>query len=307
MKEVGWARTAVIVVNSHAGAITGELTDRVVRQCRSLVDDVEVAHTAYPGHASEIAAKAAHDGTDMIVPIGGDGTVTQVAAGLARACPQPSTARPAMQVVPAGTGNSFYREIWSDQPHETALQSALTRSHRREIDMARIEETDTLVLLGACSGLVAEALVTAAGLTGVTGRDRYQRAVAVTLADFAPHSGRVTVDGQVLHDGSVILANVGGGRYRGGSFMVLPRSLMDDGLLDVCVVTGDLNLPELPGLTRDGRHVDRPEVHYRRGRRIVVERTDGRPLTFEHDGEVMRSPGTRYTLDVLPAAVSVLA
>jgi diacylglycerol kinase (ATP) len=172
--------------------------------------------------------------------------------------------------------------------------------------MARVEETRDTVLLGACSGLVAEALETAAGLTRLTGRARYQEAVAATLRDFAPHPARVVVDGEVVHDGSVVLANIGGGRYRGGGFLVLPRSVLDDGLLDVCVVTGSLDPRELPGLTRDGRHLERPEVIYRRGRRIEIERTDGAPLTFEWDGEVQRGR-TRYALDVLPAVLPVLS
>lgn len=306
MNAVGWARTAVIVVNPRAGALTGPLTDEVVGLCRELVDDVQVVYTAYPGHATEIAAKAARDAVDLVVTMGGDGTTTQVAEGLARNRGASDGRCPALQVIPAGTGNSFYREIWSDQPYETALRTALTRPERRAVDMARIEETDTYVLLGACSGLVAEALVVAAELTELSGRERYRQAVAVTIAQFAPHPGRVTVDGEVVHDGSVILANVGGGRYRGGSFLLLPRSVMDDGLLDVCVVTGDLDLRELPGLTRDGRHVDRPEVRYRRGRRIVVERTDGNPMVYEHDGEVVSPPADRFSMEVLPAALTVL-
>ncbi|MEV8314376.1 diacylglycerol kinase family protein [Streptomyces sp. NPDC059900] len=304
-----WARTAVIVANGRAGGSASVPVTDVAEACRGLVAEVSVVRTAYPGHARLLAVQATQDGADVVLAVGGDGTASEVAGGIvAAATADPRHVGPALLCVPAGTGNSFYKEIWQDRPWRESLCIALggARPRIRQVDLARVEETRETVLLGACSGLVAEALDTAAGLTQLTGRARYQEAVAATLRDFAPHPARVVVDGEVIHDGSVILANVGGGRYRGGGFLLLPRSVLDDGLLDVCVVTGRLDPRELPGLTRDGRHLERPEVLYRRGRRIEIERTDGAHLTFERDGEVQRGR-TRYVLHVLAAALPVLS
>lgn len=111
----------------------------------------------------------------------------------------------------------------------------------------------------------------------------------------------------MLFEGPTPLALVGGVRHRAGTFPVLPRSVLDDGLLDVCVVTGDLPLRDLPGLTLDGGHVGRPDVVYERGRTIVLERTDGRPLTFEYDGELRTGTAQRYTVHVMPSVLPVLA
>jgi diacylglycerol kinase (ATP) len=47
-------------------------------------------------------------------------------------------------------------------------------------------------------------------------------------------------------------------------------------------------------------------VAYARGRTVTIERTDGRPVPFEHDGELLASPGSRFTLEVVPHAVSML-
>ncbi|MGW6054744.1 diacylglycerol/lipid kinase family protein [Streptomyces sp. NPDC055189] len=304
-----WARTAVIVANGRAGGAASIPVADVAEAARALVGGVSVVRTAYPGHARTLAVKATRDGADAVLALGGDGTASEVAGGIVAAVEaDPRLVGPALLCVPAGTGNSFYKEIWQDRPWRESLATALggARPRIRMLDLARVEETRDTVLLGACSGLVAEALDTAAGLTRLTGRARYQEAVAATLRDFAPHPAKVVVEGEVIHDGSVILANVGGGRYRGGGFLLLPRSVLDDGLLDVCVVTGGLDPRELPGLTRDGRHLERPEVLYRRGRRIEIERTDGAALAFEWDGEVQRGR-TRYALDVLPAVLPVLS
>jgi diacylglycerol kinase (ATP) len=287
-----------------AGAVTRDVADAMAHRCRARLAGVEVVHTEYAGHAADIAAKVA-DEIDVVIAVGGDGTACDVATGLSRLVGR----APALLTVPAGTGNSFYREIWSDQPWEQTVDAVLDASQVRvrRLDMAGILGTGTRVLLGACSGLVADALDVAGRIGGITGRRRYDRAVAETVAGFEPYPGRVVVDGVVLHQGSTILANVGGGRHRGGSYELLPHSILDDGLLDVCVIGGSLDPRALPELTSQGRHVEHKEVAYGRGRRISIERTDGEPLSFEHDGELLTGDVTCYTLDVLPRIVSVLA
>ncbi|GGO90648.1 diacylglycerol/lipid kinase family protein [Wenjunlia tyrosinilytica] len=310
MPEGHWAGAGLLIANPLAGARSAELIDAVAHHCGSRVTDLTVVRTEYRGHAEELAAKAFVEGTDVVIAMGGDGTTREVAGGLARAAlDRPGSPRPALVNIPAGTGNSFYREVWSDRPWQEALDTALSgdRPHIRHVDMAYIHETDAYALLGAASGLVADALVVAAGLSEVQGRDRYQQAVAQVLADFTPYPGRISVDGKVVHDGPVVLANVGGGRYRAGRFKVLPHSVLDDGLLDICVITGGIDPRELPGLTRDGQHVGRPEVVYERGSRFVFERTDGNPLTFEYDGEAQTEPRQRYTVAATPGILPVLA
>ncbi|MEU7476326.1 diacylglycerol kinase family protein [Lentzea sp. NPDC042327] len=285
----------VIITNPVAGQGGRSLADEVAGTFAT----ADVLVTEYPGHAEELATKAAADGADLVVAVGGDGTVREVASGLVRAAGE----APPLRIVPAGTGNSTYRELWSDLPWREALRAP---SRVARLDVGWVLETDRYFLLGACTGLVAQALVSAARLTQHHGRERYQRAVAETIATFTPYPGRVLVDDRLVHDGTVVLANVGGGRFRGGRFMVLPHSLLDDGLLDVCVVSGELDPKALPGLTADGSHVHRPEVTYVRGRRFVLERTDGEPLVFEHDGELQTTPESRYTIEVVPGALPVV-
>ncbi|WP_018386579.1 diacylglycerol/lipid kinase family protein [Wenjunlia vitaminophila] len=311
MPQGRWAGFALLIANPAAGGRSPELIDAVAAHCAERVSVLDVVRTGYPGHASEIAAKAMDERVDLVISFGGDGTTREVASGLARAAQaRPGLAVPPLLHLPGGTGNSFYREVWSDQPWQRTVDAALLadRPSLRRVDLAHIVDADDFALLGAGSGLIAEALVTAARIAGEShGRDRYQQSVALTLRDFAPYPGRVSVDGRTVHEGTVILANVGGGRYRGGQFKVLPHSVLDDGLLDVCVIGGELSLRDLPGLTRDGSHVHRPEVVYARGRSIVLERTDGNPLTFEYDGELQTGSAQRHTVEVMPGVLPVLA
>jgi diacylglycerol kinase (ATP) len=214
----------------------------------------------------------------------------------------------AVFIVPAGTSNSCYRSFWGEQAWPAALDAALTHParHTRLLDLALLAENGKLVLAGAATGFPPQAVHNAAALTHITGRAKYETALLELAATYRPYPGRVLVDGVEVHSGPTMLANVGGSRYRGGQFEVLPHSVVDDGLLDVCVIGGEHRPAEMLVLAKSGEHVTRSGVVYARGRRITLERTDGRPVWFEHDGEVLPEVGGSYTLEVLPAAIPML-
>ncbi|SFY48870.1 diacylglycerol/lipid kinase family protein [Streptomyces sp. F-1] len=301
---------ALVLGNPASGSHSPELVEEVRQLCASCLERAEVHLTTGPGDATVAVRRALErtdDAPDLIVAIGGDGTVREVVQGLV-----PADGGATLAVVPGGTGNSGYKMLWGERPWSESLKAVLTDSgvggsaRLRRLDLARLAETRNYVYLGACSGVIADALLTAKGLP-LAGRERYARAFADTADGYAPYPGRVTVDGRVVHEGPTVLANVGGGPYRGGRFQVLPDSLLDDGLLDVCVIGGDVPAAEVPELTLNAAHMTHPATVYARGRRITVERTDGRRLPLEHDGEYQHGIGAAATFEVLPGALPVWA
>ncbi|MER5472054.1 diacylglycerol kinase family protein [Streptomyces sp. NPDC002935] len=312
MQSDRWADSGVLITNPLAGAGRADLVDAgtLTRWCAELVGDLTVVETRYRGHAEEIATKAAGSGADLVIVAGGDGTTREVASGLVRAADErPEAALPAVFCVPVGTANSFYREIWSDRPWQRTLTEALSGPARqvRHVDVAHLRESGTHALLGTGTGVVADVLAAANRLTGLAGRDRYRQAVADVVAAHRPYPARITVDGEVVHEGAVHLTNIGGGRYRAGQFRLMPHSVLDDGLLDLCAFDGTCDLLELLNLTREGRHVERPGVIYTRGRHFVVERTDGAPLSLEYDGEMADGERSRCTVGLLAGVLPFLA
>lgn len=316
------ATRVLIIANPAAGTVTPDLVWELVRVCRRQVRDVSVRWTTAPGEATGIARRAA-ESTPMpiahraltypsifspdaprtvVVAVGGDGTVREVAAGLASAW-QGASPTPLL-IVPAGAANSCYHTLFGDSPWQSTVDSLLASSAVRLLDLAHV--AGRLVFAGASAGFSARAIHEARALTTHTGPSRHHAALPHLIPRCHPYPGRVVVDGRVVHSGPTLLANVGGSRFRGGSFELLPDSVPDDGLLDVCVLGGEHPAEEMMELTRTGAHLSRPGVVYERGRRITIERTDGRPLWFEHDGEVLPLGPTEYTIDIVPAAVPVL-
>ncbi|MFJ8885221.1 diacylglycerol/lipid kinase family protein [Streptomyces sp. NPDC102402] len=300
----------LVLANPASGSHSPHLVREVTDLCAGSVKHVEVHLTSAPGDATGAVCRALErtDGVpDLVVVIGGDGTVREVVQGLAFA---PGHA--ALAVVPGGTGNSGYKMLWGERPWTESLKAVLTDSgaggsaRLRRLDLARLAETRQYVYLGACSGVIADALITAKDIP-LTGRDLYTKAFADTAAAYVPYPGRVTVDGRVVHEGPTVLANVGGGRYRGGRYLVLPDSLLDDGLLDVCVIGEGVHAADVPELTRTAAHMEHPATVYARGRTITVERTDGLRLPLEHDGEYQHGIGPSATFEVMPGILPVWA
>jgi diacylglycerol kinase (ATP) len=290
---------ALIVVNPASGGDPGAAVPDVAQRCGRWFGTVTLHRTGQPGEAGEVARAAS---AAVLVAVGGDGTARDVAQGLAgRDVP--------MFIVPAGTANSCYRALWGDRPWRQALEVALADPDGclRRVDLARLADPDRLVLAGACAGFPPQGIHEAAAITDLVGRARYDAAMVRLIPRYRPYPGRVLVDGVQVHRGPTLLANVGGSRYRGGRYDVLPHSVLDDGLLDVCVVGGEHSPADVLTLARTGAHLARPGVVYVRGRRVTIERTDGRPVWFEHDGEVLAGAGHSYTLEVVPGALPVLA
>ncbi len=257
------------------------------------------------------------DGLTLVVSIGGDGTAREVAERLATALGTwpagaggPAAAdAPCLLVLPAGTGNSVHKSLWDDRSAADTLAAALGPSSlRRDLDLARIEGHDRAVLLGASAGFLRWTVEATARFPDLFGRDLYAAAGLAAAQELRPYPGRVSVDGRLVAEGPIALAAVGGAPRRGGSLHLFPHSRLDDGLLDVCVVTAAGPDDAVPLLlaAMEGAHLGQPGVHYAQGHEVTLESLDG-PLPFEHDGDLW--PGTESTLrlSVVPAALPVLA
>ncbi len=105
------AMRALLVVNPKATTTSERGRDILVRALRSEVS-LTVAYTRRRGHAATLAAEAASDGMDVVVTLGGDGTVNEAVNGIMRAKPSADAAsRPALAVVPGGSTNVFARAM----------------------------------------------------------------------------------------------------------------------------------------------------------------------------------------------------
>src|SRR4051812_30128 len=106
-----------LIVNPRsANGATGKQFDQIAAAVRSSVGDHGHAFTERPMHAAELARKAIEDGHDLVIAVGGDGTINEVVNGFfgeARPGETPKAVNPdaSLAVLPRGTGGDFRKTL----------------------------------------------------------------------------------------------------------------------------------------------------------------------------------------------------
>ena len=114
---------ALVVVNPAATSTTAKMRDVLVGALGSELK-IDVAETSHRGHARELATEAAAAEVDVVVAVGGDGTVNEVVNGLLTQGPSPRL--PMLAVVPGGSTNVFSRALGRSRPSRKAWVASLT-------------------------------------------------------------------------------------------------------------------------------------------------------------------------------------
>jgi YegS/Rv2252/BmrU family lipid kinase len=292
---MGLGRSLVIVNPEAKHGETAKLLP-VITQLFETVDH-ELIVTTHVGHAAELAAGA--EGFDVVVAVGGDGTAHEVLNGLMAI---PADRRPALALVPTGSGNDTRRTIGvSESLSEAVLQVTSGVRKRFDVILCNGVYGNNSVALGL------DARVTAKAVEYKVTKKRsglwlyLSSLIHVLLKEFYSHDVMLSWDdAEPVESRMLIMALMNGPTY-GGGFFIAPDAIADDGLLDVCVID-PMSLPgafvRLPFVIM-GRHTGFKVVHMSRHRKVVV--TSPVPLPGQIDGEVFME--TRYEVELLPGAI----
>lgn len=250
--------------------------------------------TEGPGDAGRIAG-GLPDGA-LVVAVGGDGTVHEVAA----AC---VGTKKVMGVLPAGSGNDYVKALGLGKGLGRALE-ALVGGRVRVVDAGEVN--GVLFNNGLGIGFDAEvAAGVAAAPARLGGTGRYAWSVGRLLWSFRCHEARLGLDGEIVESETILVAVALGTTY-GSMFRLTPESSLDDGLFDV-VWSEEVNRAEVlrlvPAALR-GTLPRHPKVHFARAREVTVDLAE--PVPAHVDGEML--PPTRgFRARVLPGALHVVA
>lgn len=289
-----------LIANPAAGtAQDREPLAEVRRQWQAAGHAVEMRETAAHGDAERFAHEAATAGADIVVAVGGDGTLNEVVNGVASV--EGGLTRCAIGLLPAGTGNDFARSLGIEAP--AAAVAALTAGHERSVDLVSLG--DRVFLNASAGGFTAEtsANVTS-GLKQAVGALAYLIGGARAVLEYEPVGVRVEADGRVIETELQLFA-VCNGAYIGGGHQLAPTAQPDDGVMEVCIVRASSTLDFLALLPRlsSGEHVDDGDVAYFRTREVTL--TFARAIKINTDGEVLEASRCHYVMR--PGAVRMVA
>lgn len=293
---------ARVVLNPTSGHERGpDYVELLSSRLRERYDAVEFAVTTGSGDAEAAAGVAVRDGCTALFVAGGDGTLNEVLNGLQSAG---ALDRVAIGVVPLGTGNDFASALGIPAGVEEAVE-ALSLASELRVDLGQVNGRVFVNTSGG--GFIAEvSTAVTPQLKTIAGRLAYLIGGAQALMEFEPVHATV-----VLEPGSRRLRHplhafaVCNSRLIGGGRLIAPDAVIDDGLLDVCLIEA-MSAMEFVALARkvaDGEHVHDARVLYLQASSLDIELE--RAVKVNTDGEVFE--GRRCQYRVLPKAARFFA
>ncbi len=268
--------------------------DFVSGYVREHCETMTVQLTSGRGDATALARNAVSSGYDLVVAIGGDGTVNEVATGLVH------TEVP-MAVIPAGSGNGFARSLGIPMAVEQA-SSSLLRSRVTAIDVGKLNERLFFMIAGV-------------GFDAAVGKsfEEYHRRgpfayfylAAREFFRYRPQSMSICINGKTSTSTPFMVAVANAQQY-GNDARIAPKARMNDGLLNV-VIIHSLSLYGVFAVTPRlfwGNIENLSNVSTYETDAISIQRDRGSFVNI--DGEVCEEE-TELRINILPRALKVLA
>jgi diacylglycerol kinase (ATP) len=275
-----------LIINKYAGHHEGgRAVDIVIPYLMKSGNVVEYSFTNYPGHATELAKQSSVKGFDLVVAVGGDGTVNEVAQGLI------GTETP-LGIVPVGSGNGLARELGISMNMRKSMHS-LIDGKTLLLDVCRLNDQRFL----CTSGIGFDAMV-AHKMSKASSRGflKYVQLVIQESITFKPIEIKMKIDGIPVHE-PVFLITFANASQFGNNAFIAPGASMTDGLIDVVVVRkfNKLWMPVFAVALFSKLIPKLPFVDCYKARRIELEQA--KTPYFHFDGE----PGSLAT----PAEISI--
>jgi lipid kinase YegS len=249
-----------------------------VTQVRERGHRVEVRVTWEGGDAERFAAEAANSGIASIIAGGGDGTLHEVVNGVAAA-----RGGSAVGLLPLGTANDFASACGIPTADLFDALMLIAEGTPRLIDLGRLGERFFINV--ASGGFGAQVTTeTPPDLKRILGAAAYFLTGLRHATDLRACQAFLSAP-EFTWEGAFFALAIGNGRCAGGGFQICPRSLLDDGLLDVVLIPSmpRIHLLALLDDLRRGTHLHSPHIVYRRVPYLAIQASE--PLQVNLDGE----------------------
>ncbi len=250
----------------------------------------KVVCTEYAGHATELARETTEQ---IVVAVGGDGTVNEVAKGLI------GTDK-TLGIIPCGSGDGLARHLGISHILSIALMT-LREGYTCPLDAGIINDRYFFSVCGVGFDAVVSERFAKCGQRGLPS---YIREGLKTWEAYNPEKYTICVDGKTYeHDAMFI--TIGNSSQWGNGAKITPLADSSDGILDITVVEGfkSIEIPFMAGLLMTGSAHKSMHVHTYRGKEITIIRQDEGPA--HADGDWFQT-GRKLDIKILPHALKVL-
>lgn len=264
----------------------------------------KVCTTSHQGEAVELAQKAADNGAELIVSVGGDGTVNEIVNGIMK-----SKNNPSLGIIPLGWANDFIKSI--DIPSDIIEAcKILIKGKIKKIDVGVIN--DQIYFANLCGiGFDAEVAHLANQIKNThpnwntLGAFIYVFAtVKKLLSPFSYHNVKIKFDGKEIHSKILFIA-IGNGKFYGGRFKITPEAILDDGWLEICTVEEMGRLKYLMSIPKvfKGTHESIKGINIYRAKEVVIQSSE--LILAQVSGEVIEGQ-KEFSITLLPKSLKLI-
>ena len=219
-------KKVLYIVNPRSGIGKKKIIENeIVKRSDKETVAYEIVHTTHRGHAKELA-EAAREEVDVVVAVGGDGTVNEVGSSLVW------SRRTALGIIPTGSGNGLAREL--DIPMRASLAvDVINEFCTRQIDIMTIDGNISLNV----AGVGFDAYISHKFADKKTrGPLQYMNLITKEFPEYEPEQYVLDIDGHIYQRTAFLISFANSSQW-GNNIHIAPNAQMDDGLIDVCIVS----------------------------------------------------------------------
>ncbi len=304
-------KTQVIVNPESNKGKTRKRWKDIQEALKSFLKEFKCEFTEKPFQAIEISRAAIKEGTELIVGVGGDGTMNEIANGFYenREIINPETA---LGIVPSGTGCDFTRSLNIPLGLKNALK-VITQAPSSLIDIGRAtfkansgEEQERYFLNVADFGIGGEVVKKVNENRMERKASSYLKCLLSTFIAYKSKRLRIKIDDDELPIDEYMIGAVSNGRIFGKGMKIAPEAELDDGLFDVVLIRGMKLFEFLRNVWKiyAGSHLSHPKILLIRGRKTEVFPAEGQEdVLIELDGEQLGM--LPATFEIVPSSIFV--
>lgn len=250
----------------------------------------KIMFTEYAGHAEKIAREADER---IIVAVGGDGTVNEVARGILGS-------EKILGIIPCGSGDGLALHLGISRNYKKAY-STIRQGHMTSIDTATINGKPFFSVCGVGFDAAVSEKFANSGKRGVI---NYIEQGIKSWLDFAPEKYTVDIDGKVSETEATLITVCNSSQW-GNNVRIAPMADISDGLIDIAIIekVDIIDLPTIALLFVTGKSNYTKKLHSIRGKEIRISRTFSGPV--HADGEWFNA-GTELEIKINPASLKII-
>jgi len=294
-KTQKWA----FIVNPIAGSGSAKtIVPKLEEMIKKYEIDAELAYTERSGHAAELSEAFFNRGFSYIIGVGGDGTLNEIARPLI------NEKDIITGIIPAGTGNDFNQILGFPNRFEENDWDTFFKCENIAMDVGSCNGMIFLNGMGlGFDAQVAAENYSAPGVVKEGNKNRYLWHIIKTILFFKEKRMKV-ITGSGKDETDCFINTIAIGRRFAGGFLLTPKAIANDGLLDVCMIKKLSVIERFRLLLKvpSGKHIENVKVNYYQTHAINLEFPEEVP--FHVDGELFFS--RNFEVKIMEGALNTI-